>query len=77
MKGQAYIPTTYYHKTCPTLASALCVGCEPSVLTVTSRQEGDQEPASGDRESYVEVKWFLGGNGAGPTIMDCFREWSL
>lgn len=50
VKGQAYIPTTYY----------------PSVLTVTSRREGDQEPASGDRESYVEVKWFLGGNGAGP-----------
>lgn len=43
MKGQACIPTTYYHKIYPTLASALCIGCEPSVLTVTSRQDGDQE----------------------------------
>lgn len=67
VKGQAHIPFTYYHKTCPTLASALCVGCEPSVLTVTSRRDGDQEASLRRQRKYVKVKWFLGGNGAGPS----------
>lgn len=65
-KGRAYIPTTDYHKTCLTLASALYTGCQPSVLIILAGRAVIRWPAPGDRESSVEGKRFPGGNGADP-----------